>query len=432
MVKDTVLYDRLGINPDANEEQIRKAYNQLSKKWHPDKNQDNIEEAKNKFQEISEAKEILLDSNKKEMYDRFGMDSINGNVEVADNIFGNGNPFGPGHPFGHMFNGNFNFNNEQKQKENKNIIQNVNVTLKQIYNEENININYKYKSLCTQCNGEGTKDGKPLVCETCNGRGVQVQVIRIGNMIQQLSQTCQTCNGSGKSQCNNNNNCNICNGKGNILKEKSIQVGLKAGLTTGNKIHLQGKGNHYKNIKTDLILVINELSDSMYKRIKNDLIITVELKLYQALFGFSKIITHLDNRNLIISYNGKTDYNTIRKIPNEGMKIINSNKKGDLYIKFVFTLPTIEDMNLKTQLKNPLYAIDNNEVLNELNINKCGNINKVNLFNCSNEEMDHINKLLLDVKNEDLPSPNEDDSEDNQPRPQFNTHFNSSQQCAQQ
>lgn len=432
MVRDTILYDRLGVSPDANEEQIRKAYNQLSKKWHPDKNQDNKEEASVKFQEISEAKEILLDSNKKEMYDRFGIDSINGNAEVADNMFGNGNPFGPGHPFSNMFHGNFGFgnNNEQKQKENKNIIQNINVTLKQIYNEENINFSYKYKCICPQCNGEGTKDGKPLVCGKCNGRGMQVQVIRMGNMIQQITQTCNVCNGTGKASADNNC-CTQCVGKGNTIKEKTIQVGLKAGLSTGNKIHLQGKGHHYKNIKTDLILVINELPDDMFKRIKNDLFITIELKLYQALFGFTKIITHLDNRNLIISYIGKTDYNTIRKIPNEGMKIINSNRKGDLYIKFIFTLPNIEDMNLKSQLKNPLYAIDNSEVLNELNINKLCT-NKVNLFNCSNEESEQIIKMLLDIKNEDLPTPNDDDSDENPNRQNFNAHFNSSQQCAQQ
>jgi len=429
MVRDSKLYERLGVPPDANEEQIRKAYNQLSKKWHPDKNQDNKEEASIKFQEISEAKEILLDSNKREMYDKYGMDSINGNMDVGENMFAHGNPFGQGHPFSHMFNGNFGFGNNE-QKENKNIILNVNATLKQIYNEENINFSYKYKSCCTQCNGEGTKDGKTSECSKCNGKGMQVQVIRIGNMIQQITQTCGACNGSGKG-VNENNICTSCMGKCNTLKEKTIQVGLKAGLSTGNKIHLQGKGHHYKNVKTDLILVINEVPDNMFKRIKNDLFITIELKLYQALFGFTKIITHLDNRNLVISYIGKTDYNTIRKIPNEGIKIINSNRKGDLYIKFIFTLPNIEDMNLKAQLKNPLYAIDNSEVLNELNINKLC-INKVNLFNCSSDESEQIIKLLMDIKTDDLPTPNDDDSDERPNRTHFNTNFNSSQQCAQQ
>lgn len=426
MVKDTILYDRLGISPDSNDEQIRKAYNQLSKKWHPDKNQDNIEEAKVKFQEISEAKEILLDNEKKQMYDRFGLESINGNMEMNSNPFENA--FGPGHPFHNMFNHGFSGQNNNKQKEHKNIISNINVTLEQIYNEETINFTYKYKCSCNQCNGEGTKDGKPIVCNRCNGKGVQVQIIRMGNMIQQLSQTCQNCNGSGK-MLNPENNCTTCTGSGVIQKEKTIQVALKAGLSTGNKIHLQGKGNQIKNVKTDLILIINEIPNGIFKRIKNDLYINIDLRLFQSLFGFSKIITHLDGRQLIINHIGKTNFNTIRKIPNEGMKIINSNKKGDLYINFKFNLPNLDNINpeIKTVLKNILLSIDNDEAIKEININ---NNNKVNLLDCSNEEADLINKMLLEKLDESLPT-HSNDSDDNQPNFQQH-HFNTSQQCAQQ
>ena len=395
MVRDSTLYNRLGIQSDATDEQIKKAFNQLSKKWHPDKNPDNLEEANIKFQEITEAKDILSDNEKRRIYDQIGMDMFNNNNQVGPD-FMNGNPFANfgGFPFGMGGMGGM-----KREKPVSNITEQLNVTLEQIYNEDNINFSYKYKVSCTNCNGEGTKDGKPNICSECNGNGMKVQVIKMGNMIQQATTTCHNCNGSGKTSNIINNKCTICTGKCFMFKDKNIQIPLKSGLVNGNKIQLEGKGNQIKNNKSNLILIINELPHGYFKRNNNDLFITIDLKLYQILYGFDKIINHLDGRKIHITNTGKTDLNLIRKIQGEGMKIINSNNKGDLYVKFNLILPNMSliPADFNNNLKLMLQSIDKQEYLNENNIKNELNLIKTLSIDCKQDEINNINDILYNI-----------------------------------
>ena len=161
MVRDTILYDNLEIKPDASDADIKKAYNRLSKLWHPDKhsqgNEKEQENAKVKFQTINQAKEILLDKEKREAYDQLGMDFLKGGMDAPEGSpFGDfGNMFGQGFPFGGMPG-----MRPQQQPDNENIMQELDVTLEQIYNESSVSFNYRYKQFCTKCDGEGTKNCK--------------------------------------------------------------------------------------------------------------------------------------------------------------------------------------------------------------------------------------------------------------------------------
>jgi DnaJ-class molecular chaperone len=286
----------------------------------------------------------------------------------------------------------------RREKPVSNITEQLNVTLEQIYNEENISVSYKYKVSCTNCNGEGTYDGKPNICPDCNGNGMKVQVIKMGNMIQQATSTCHSCNGTGKSSYINNK-CTICCGKCFILKDKNIQVPLKSGLVNGNKIQLQGKGNQIKNNKSDLILIINEIKHNIFKRNNNDLFITLDLKMYQVLYGFDKVITHLDGRKIHITNTGKTDLHLIRKIHGEGMKIINSTNKGNLYIKFNLILPNIELIpnDFNNNLKIMLQSIDKQEYIIENNIKNESELIKTLSIDCKQDEINNINDILYNI-----------------------------------
>ena len=382
MTKDTTLYDRLEIPSHATDNEIKKAFMRLSKIWHPDKN-NNSEESTKKFQEINEAKEILLDPQKKELYDRIGMDILNNNGERED----------PFEHFSQFFGGGFH-NHGNKTQQNNDIEEIINVKLEQLYNEDIIDFTYNYKQYCNSCNGEGTSNGLPSKCDECDGKGMRIQIIRMGPMIQQMMAQCGKCNGSGKSN-NNANKCNTCNGSCFINKEKTIQIPLKHGLTHGNIINLQNKGNHYKHGKSNLKLIINELKHNNFKHINNDLFITIDLKLYQALFGFSKLIKHLDGRELHITHNNLTTFNMIRKIPNEGMKCINNNNRGDLYIKFNVLLPNLEllDNEYNSQLKRLLQVLDQEDVKLENNIQ---NLPITNLLDCNQDITNNILNLLND------------------------------------
>jgi DnaJ family protein A protein 2 len=418
MVKDTTLYKILEVEPDANEATIKKAYIKLSKTWHPDKHADDMkEEATKKFKEITEAKEILTNKEKRDLYDQIGMDILKQGAQGQEgpdfgNMFGGmgGFPFGGmpgGFPFGGM---------HQQNSGPENINETMNVTLEQIYNEESVNFTYKQKVLCSKCDGEGSKNGKPTTCNGCNGKGMRVQVVRMGPMIQQAVSPCQQCNGKGK-MIEDSNKCDVCNAKCYTMKDKTIQVPLKAGLSNGNKINLQGRGHMLKNGKTDLIIQINEVPHKIFKRHENDLFVDMDLKLYQALFGFDKIINHLDGRKLHISCSSKTDVNMIRKISGEGMISLNGSK-GDMYIKFNMTLPNFNNLpqDTKTQIKNALQIMDKNEVTNETQVKTTSNLVKTIMNDCKAEQTENILNLLMQLNQPERHNNSDEDNNNGQPQ----------------
>lgn len=421
MVKDTTLYNNLEIKPDSTDIDIKKAYNRLSKLWHPDKHSQGSEkeqeEAKEKFQTINQAKEILLDKEKRDAYDQFGMDFLKGGMDVDnhnfgdfENMFSNGFPFGGNHP-GMM--------RQQREQEPENIVNELQVTLEQLYNDSPVNFTYSYKHYCIKCDGEGTKNSQKSKCMQCNGKGMKVNIIKMGPMIQQSMGPCSFCKGTG-IYIDNLNKCETCNGDRFILKDKNILIPLKAGLSHGNKISLEGKGNQFKNMKTDLVLIINLINHPIYKRLNDDLFIEINLKLYQALFGFDKIINHLDERKLHISCSGKTEYNTTRCIIGEGMKKLNSIQRGNLYILFKFTLPILSS-DVSNQLKPIFQNFDKSEVLSENSIYKTNNLIKTTMNDC---KADYVDKLYKAI------------NENNQKRERSNQNQNfdseqSQPQCAQ-
>ena len=145
---------------------------------------------------------------------------------------------------------------------------------------------------------------------------------------------------------NNNNNNN------KIILETSSHWSLPCDIIYNNNY--------------DEIIIINEKPHSIFKRKGNDLFITIELKLFQAIFGFDKIIEHLDKRKLHISHTNRTEHDTVRKIAGEGMHILNgSGGKGDLYIKFTVKLPLTNDFEVSSKLQYLLRTLDNEESMNE-------------------------------------------------------------------
>jgi DnaJ family protein A protein 2 len=304
------------------------------------------------------------------------------------NIFGGGFPFGmPGMgPMG------------RQPKGPEPIVEKLDVTLEQLYNEESVSFTYKQKNYCTKCDGHGSKNGKDTQCPGCNGKGVRVQVVRMGPMIQQSVGECHNCKGKGKI-VEENNKCDNCDGKCYTNKDRTISVPLKSGLVNGNKITLQGRGHQFKDEKTDLILVINELPHSTFKRYNDDLFVEMNLKLYQALFGCEKIVTHLDGRKLHISCSGKTDFNTVRKVSGEGIKSLNGNK-GDLYIKFTFTMPNYNSLpsDTKTQLKSLLQSFDKTEAQTESQILKTPNLTKTVISDCNTDTTEQIIQIMEHLK----------------------------------
>ena len=358
MVKDTTLYDRLGVSPSADESDIKKAYKKAALKWHPDKNPNNKEEANKKFQEISEAFDVLSDSSKRSSYDNFGMDSINDNggpninpEDIFSQFFGGGNPFsgGPfgGGPFGggNPFQAHFNFGNDQQHEKREDINLTLEVDLRNIFNQKVVKISFDRKVYCKDCDGTGNKNKISPKCKHCNGQGKTVRVVQMGPMISQQIQPCPHCRGSGKAPVNKEDMCPKCNGKSFTTTKIEIPLPLKNGLNNGHKICLEGEGHHFKDQKTNLLISIKVKEDKMFKRVNDDLVTVVNLELYQALLGFNKLITHMDGKIINISSKGQTKHDSYKRIKGKGMINLEKGNTGDLIIKFKIKYPTSEDYN---------------------------------------------------------------------------------------
>lgn len=402
MVKDTKLYDILEITPDASEKDINKAYIKLSKIWHPDKNSHRLEEATAKFQEISEAKSILSDPEKRKTYDEFGTTEPMNHEgfdpsELFGSMFGGGMPGMPGMPS--FF--------KQKQQQEDCIVEHL-VTLDDLYNNRTVNIKYQHKVSCSKCNGTGSKDGKTNECNGCKGSGKKVRIIKQGPMVQQMVGLCDECNGSGE-KTSKENKCNDCFGNKVQLKETIIEFTLNKNMTNNQKILINEKGHILKNKKTNLILIIKEQPHPIFKRVGNDLHMNVKLRLFQAVYGFTKMITHLDGRNLLVKFDKMIkNMKTVIKVKNEGM-----NSNSNLIIHISTCMPKIEklDENENMALKKLLIKAHLSEYQKEQNINK--NSDKLHIV--------HLEELNI-----------EDEIEDNNEEPNMNNNGNQGVQCVQQ
>lgn len=348
MVKETKLYELLEVSPNCNDSDLKKAYRKMSIKWHPDKNPNSVEEATKKFQEISESFSILSDPEKRKIYDQFGkegMEQMNSGPDIDPNdifsqFFAGNNPFGGNGPFGGSFNFGFNQNRESKKEH---ITKEIKVSLKSVYNEETISIKYEYKSYCRDCDGTGNVNKIVPTCDSCNGSGVQVRIQRMGPMISQQTIPCPDCKGTGKKYTKKEDICKECDGKSYHIKERSINLPLKNGLSSGNKIHLESMGHEFKDYNTDLFLTIIITDNEKFERNGDDLVTNVEIELFQSLFGFHKIISHLNGKLININSKELTKDNTYRKIKGLGMKNLSNGKTGDLILKFIIKFPDVSN-----------------------------------------------------------------------------------------
>jgi len=338
-VVDTKLYDLLGLSPDCSQDAIKKAYRKLACKYHPDVNKS--PDAVEKMREINAAHEVLKNPDMREKYDRSGMDNMDDSHDIFD-VFRQFSAFGDmfGHGGGHH-------RSRQPRKSDFSIHVILKVSLKQVYGGGKEKIVYKRKKYCETCGSTGSKSRKEPQCGKCNGRGVVIRQTQMGMMIQQVQTACDHCGGSGKSAVKSSDKCATCAGKSFLVSEETIEQTIEPGVVTEQKAVHKNMGNQClesKGIFGDLIVVFDVAEDHRFLRANNDLYFTMKIDYIEALFGFERIFTHLDDSKFVIAHKATerpiaTDQ--IYTVWSQGLPMNSSRSKfGNLHIIFEVVTPS--------------------------------------------------------------------------------------------
>ena len=365
-------YEVLGVNKNATDDELKKAYRKLAKKYHPDANLNNKEEAEAKFKEVNEAYENLSDPQKRKMYDQFGHAGPQG-------FGGAGGPFGGqggyysyngsgfdgfgdfgdlGDIFSSIFGGGFGggrSSSAKKQGPRKGADLNVrlDISFEQAFSGIEKEIVVTRDEECNLCHGTGAKPGSsPIKCPTCHGTGqvTQVQNTILGQM--QTTRTCNTCHGTGEII---NEPCEHCHGKGTIRKQPKIKVKIPAGIDDNQTVVLRGEGEPGKKggPKGDLYITVKIKNHSLYTRKGNNVFCEIPITITQATLGAELEIPMVDGTKEKYKISEGTQTGTKFTIRNRGFKTINSNATGDFIFTVVVQTPkrlTKEQRELLVQL----------------------------------------------------------------------------------
>lgn len=318
-------YKILNLDKNASDEEIKKQYRKLAHKHHPDKNGGSDLE----FKKINEANSILSDSKLKQEYDqRSPHGKSYSPFNSGFNSFGNGFEFHfGGSGFNDIFNQFFGGNNpfsgfKEEFQENLDINVNLGLNLKQIYENENLNIKFKKFVHCQDCKGTGfDKNSHSEICEICNGSGIN------------KGRTCEYCQGEGKIYTGT---CKTCHGEKVILKESEVNIQNIFQIRGNVKNVHRGYGHqskYYREKVGSLILNVNFINNNDYQIVNNfELHKTIDIHYQDAIDGVEILYKHIDDSTIKIKLPEKTKNNDIIRIKEKGL-LMNENSRSDLYLK---------------------------------------------------------------------------------------------------
>ena len=352
---DKKLYQILGVETSASSADIKKAYRKLAMKYHPDKqttkNEEEKKRAEDRFKEISQAYDILGDEKKKQSYDQFGMSGIGPGSDTGPQFNMGGMPGMPD-IFNNFFGGGMR-QQQQRIRVGKSRNLTVFVTLMEIYNEVGKLIEITRYAKCSDCNGVGGKTKNK--CELCEGKGSILKIQQLApGFVQQSQQTCHKCSGSGFI-VKREDICHSCSGKARISVTKKLKINLTRKTRDGEQIKLENYSDYDPNVdkQGDFIFIIRMKEDSFYKVNGNNLYCRVPIKLEDALCGLEHEFTLPCGTKKRFKIDEVIHPNEVYSIVGEGLKD-KHNRIGDIEIEFKVLFPSKIDKERKVYLQKLL------------------------------------------------------------------------------
>ena len=361
-------YEVLGIQKGASEDEIKKAYKKLARKYHPDMNPGD-KEAEEKFKEVNEANEVLSDPEKKARYDQFGFAGVDPNygAGAGGGAYGGGFDFGDlGDIFGRFFGGGFGVGqrrNPNAPQRGESIRASVSVSFTEAAFGCEKSVTLERSEQCPTCKGNGCAPGTtPEICPDCHGTGT-VQTRRQTPMgVFASNGPCRKCGGTGRLI---HQPCPDCRGTGAVRKRKTIKVNIPAGIDHGQTISLRGQGNAGRNggPAGELLITVMVQPHELFRRDGVDVFCEAPITFAQAVLGAELEIPTIDGK-VKYSIPEGTQTGTVFRLKGKGIPVLNGRGRGDQYVTVTIETPR----NLNKEQKEALRRFS--ETLGESNYEK--------------------------------------------------------------
>ena len=350
-------YEVMGVPKNASEDEIKKAYRKLAKKYHPDLNPGD-KEAEAKFKEVNEAYEVLSDRDKRARYDQFGHAGVDPNYGAG--AAGGGSPFGQDIDLGDIFSSFFGGVFGGGRRQNPNAPRRgadteavLTISFEEAAKGCTKKVTYQNIDTCKECGGSGAQKGtSPKTCPTCNGTG-QVHINqRTPFGVMQTSRTCDRCGGSGRII---DNPCRACSGNGRVRASKTVEVTIPAGINDDQVLNVPRHGNAGINggPAGDLHVYISVRPHTIFERRGDDIWCEMPLTFTQAALGAEVTVPTLDGKVAYTVHEG-TQPGDVFKLKGKGVPHLNGRGRGDQFVKVTIEVPK----NLSSRQKEILREFD--------------------------------------------------------------------------
>jgi len=341
-------YEILGVPRNASQEEIKRAFRKLARKYHPDINKDPA--AQEKFKEINEAYQILSDPEKRRLYDTYGHAAFEGSnqsqtqpqdIPSIDDLLREVFETSFGFDFDTLFErAARSRRRERRPLRGEDIYRTVEISLEDAYRGTTLEVEVDRDTECLSCGGTGYDSSKGVrTCSTCRGSGQVVQK----QFFITISQPCPTCGGEGVLR----EVCKVCGGRGALRRRETIKVRIPPGVDTGSRLVVEGKGHagRFGGPAGNLYIQIRIKPHPIFERKGEDLYIDVSLTFPEAVLGTELEVPTLSGERVKVKVPAGTKHGDLLRVSGYGMPRLRGAGKGDLYVRVNIDVPKIGMMN---------------------------------------------------------------------------------------